>query len=181
MGLTILGLDPGTRVTGFGLVRADGSRLALVEGGILAAEAGAPLEVRLARIAAGLRGVLDAAAPDEAAMEDAFVRTDPRAALMIGHGRGALLAVLGEAGIPVRSYPPATVKRSVTGNGRASKEQVARMVQAILGTARAFPKDATDALAVAVAHAMGRKTQLLVDQEVEPGSVVRLPGVESRD
>jgi crossover junction endodeoxyribonuclease RuvC len=92
---------------------------------------------------------------------------DPRAALLIGQGRGALLAVLGEHGIPVRSYPPASVKRAVAGNGRAGKEQVSRMVAAILSVARLpGPLDATDALAVAVAHALGARTEAVVAQRV---------------
>jgi crossover junction endodeoxyribonuclease RuvC len=98
-------------------------------------------------------------------MEDAFVREDPRAALVVGQGRGALLAVLGEREIPVSSYPPASVKRAVAGNGRAPKEQVARMVAAILGIdGPRGPLDSTDALAVAIAHSLAAKSQLLIGQ-----------------
>ena len=88
-------------------------------------------------------------------MEDVFVDADPRSALKIGFGRGAILSVLGAAEIAVASYPPATVKKAVTGNGRADKSQVARMVAAILGLPAApEPADASDALAVAVTHAL---------------------------
>ncbi len=163
--MLILGVDPGTRVAGYGLVEAKGSRLMLVGMGVLTAPASAPVEERLAAIARGLRQVIEGRRPDAAAMEDAFVRVDPRAALLVGQGRGALLAVLGEWKIPVRSYPPATVKRSVAGNGRASKEQVARMVAAILGVGRLpGPLDATDALAVAIAHGLARPAQVLSEQ-----------------
>jgi crossover junction endodeoxyribonuclease RuvC len=165
--MLILGLDPGTRVAGFGLVEAKGSKLRLVGMGVLEAPSSAPVEERLAAIARGLREVVEGNRPDAAAMEDAFVRVDPRAALLVGQGRGALLAVLGERRIPVRSYPPATVKRSVAGNGRASKEQVARMVAAILGVGKLpGPLDATDALAVAIAHGLSRTAQMLAENRL---------------
>jgi crossover junction endodeoxyribonuclease RuvC len=157
--MLILGLDPGTRVVGYGLVEASGNRLRLVAAGVLTAPPADPVERRLARIAKGLAGILAKHPPDVAAMEDAFVRDDPRAALVVGQGRGALLAVLGEREIPVTSYPPATVKRAVAGNGRAPKEQVARMVAAILhADGPRGPLDATDALAVALTH--GLRTRL---------------------
>jgi crossover junction endodeoxyribonuclease RuvC len=106
--------------------------------------------------------------PAAAAVEDVFVKSDPRAALSIGHGRGAVLAVLGGHGIPVHDYPPASVKRSVAGNGRAGKEQVARMVGILLGAdVGAIPRDATDALAVAIAHALAARTQAIVGEEVK--------------
>jgi len=153
--MLILGLDPGTRLVGYGLVESSGSRLRLVAAGVLRAPAALPIEQRLARIAKGLAQVVQDHRPKVAAMEDAFVRDDPRAALLVGEGRGALLAVLGEHGIPVRSYPPASVKRAVAGNGRAGKEQVARMVAAILrASGPPGPLDATDALAVAIAHSL---------------------------
>ncbi len=162
--MLILGLDPGTRVVGYGLVEALGPHLRLVATGVLSAPKSAPVEQRLAKIAKGLSRLVADHRPLVAAMEDAFVRDDPRAALVMGEGRGALLAVLGEHGIPVVSYPPASVKRSVAGNGRASKEQVSRMVGAILGAHGPLgPLDATDALAVAIAHSLSMKSQLLME------------------
>lgn len=163
--MLILGLDPGTRVVGYGLVEATGSRLRLVATGVLTAPAAAPVEQRLATIAKGLSRIVVDHRPGVAAMEDVFVRDDPRAALVVGQGRGALLAVLGEHGIPVRSYPPASVKRAVAGNGRAAKEQVSRMVAAILGARGPLgPLDATDALAVAIAHSLWMTSQLLTEK-----------------
>lgn len=163
--LVILGLDPGTRVVGFGVLRVEGTRMALLEAGVLRPPAGDPLERRLAGIAGRLREVLERHRPQEAAIEDVFVKADPRAALAIGHGRGALLAVLGEARIPIASYPPATVKRAVTGQGRAEKAQVARMVAGILGLTRLpQPLDATDAVAVALCHALRGSSQDLVSK-----------------
>ncbi len=161
--MLVLGLDPGTRVVGYGLVEALGSKLRLVGAGVLTAPGSDPVEQRLAKIAKGLALLVAEHRPGIAAMEDAFVRDDPRAALVVGQGRGALLAVLGEHGIAVRSYPPATVKRAVAGNGRAAKEQVSRMVAAILGANGPLgPLDATDALAVAITHSL--KSQTLVER-----------------
>jgi crossover junction endodeoxyribonuclease RuvC len=161
--MLILGLDPGTRVVGYGLVESLGSRLRLVVAGVFTAPPKEPVERRLARIARGLGDLIAERKPDVAAMEDTFVRDDPRAALVVGEGRGALLAVLGERGIAVHSYPPASVKRAVAGNGRAPKEQVARMVAAILGSdGPRGPLDSTDALAVAIAHSLAASARVPV-------------------
>lgn len=164
--MRVIGVDPGSRVVGFGVIDVEGSRLSLVEAGVIRADANAPLEERLAAVAAGLQEALGRCKPDCAAVEDVFVKVNPRAALSIGHARGALLAVLGEKKIPVGSHAPAAVKRSIAGNGKAAKPQVARMVGAILGTGREFPLDATDALAVAIAHALGRQAQLLAEKKL---------------
>lgn len=141
----------------------EGTRLRFLDAGTLVADRNAPLERRLATIAAGLRALCETWRPDAAAVEDVFVKADPRAALAVGHGRGALLAVLGEHGIAVHSYAPASIKRTLTGSGRATKERVATMVAKLLGTGE-LATDATDALAAAVAHAFAAKAQLLTDQ-----------------
>ena len=161
--MRIIGLDPGTRITGYGLVDSEGSRLSLVQAGTFPAPRGAPLEERLASISGQLREVLDEWQPEIAAVEDVFVKINPRAALSLGHARGALMSVLGDRGLAVASLAPASVKRAVAGNGRAGKEQVARMVGAILGTSQEFALDATDALAVAIARALSARAQLLTD------------------
>ena len=151
----IIGIDPGSRVVGFGIIEQHGAQMRAVAAGVVTAPAKLPIEQRLARITAGLREQLAEHRPDTAAMEDVFVDADPRSALKIGFGRGAILALLGEAGLAVASYPPATVKKAVTGNGRADKSQVGRMVAAILAlSAIPEPADATDALAVAITHAL---------------------------
>jgi len=153
--MLVLGIDPGTRVVGFGLVRVEGNRLLFVDAGVLRAPRNAPIEQRLAKIADDLSELVRRHAPDAAAVEDVFVKVDPQAALAVGLARGAILSVLGRARLEVASYPPASVKRSVAGNGRATKAQVARMVAAILGeNGLGEPMDATDALSVAIAHAL---------------------------
>lgn len=153
--MRILGIDPGTRVVGFGIIEQQGSRLHCVEAGALRVSEKLALPVRLARLSAGIRELVEKHEPASAALEDAFVARDPAAALKIGAGRGAILAALGEADLTVASYPPATIKKAVAGNGRAAKEQVARMVSAVLGlSGPPEPLDATDALAVAITHAL---------------------------
>lgn len=142
-----------------------GSRLTFVDAGVLNAGRKDPLERRLADISAAFRVVVERFRPAEAAVEDIFVKLNPRSALAIGHARGALLSVLGGCGVAVHSHPPASVKRSVAGNGRAGKEQVARMVGVILGLQPGLALDATDALAVAIAHALGLKTRQLVAED----------------
>ncbi len=132
---------------------------------MLRAPPGAPLEIRLSTLAAGLRTLLSEFMPASAAVEDVFVKADPKAALAVGHGRGALLAVLGEAKIPVTPYPPATVKLAVAGSGKAAKEQVARMVSVILGVSPlAGGRDATDALAIAITLALRSTRQHMMPQ-----------------
>jgi len=158
----IIGIDPGTRVVGYGIIDCVGSKLTCVDVGVVSVSAKLPLEQRLARIGASLQAVIARHRPTTAAMEDVFVANDPRAALKVGMGRGAILAVLGSAELSVAAYPPATIKRAVGGNGRAAKEQVGRMVTAILGLSEPpQPLDASDALAVAITHALRARSNAL--------------------
>ncbi len=159
--MRILGLDPGSRVCGYGVIDEQSGELSYVECGLLTARGGHrtddPMEVRLGEIAHGLREVIDELAPDVVAIEDVFSHHNPRSALALAQARGMALAVVGLAGLSVASYPPAVVKKAVSGSGRADKDQVARMVQVLIGL-RSLPKaDATDALAIAIAH--GRATR----------------------
>lgn len=153
--MRILGIDPGSRVCGYGvidLVDARACALAYVECGILTAPEDRPMEERLGEIAKGLREVIGELAPQVVAMEDVFSHQNPRSALALAQARGMALAVVGLAGLSVASYPPASVKKMVSGSGRAGKDQVARMVQGLIGL-RSLPRaDATDALAVAITH-----------------------------
>jgi crossover junction endodeoxyribonuclease RuvC len=114
------------------------------------------MEKRLGEIARGLREVIAELAPEVVAVEDVFTHQNPRSALALAHARGMALAVIGLAGLKVCSYPPATVKKAVVGSGRADKDQIARMVQALIGLKSLPRADATDALAVAIAHSRNR-------------------------
>jgi crossover junction endodeoxyribonuclease RuvC len=145
----ILGIDP----AGYGVVDAAGRVLRCVECGVVAAAAELPLARRLAEILTGLLEVVAEHKPDVAAVEDIFHARNARSALALGQARGVALAAAAMAGVPVVAYPPALVKQAVTGRGRASKEQVGRMVRMLVGLKREPRADAADALAVAIAHA----------------------------
>jgi len=147
----VLGIDPGTRVVGWGVVEREGSRLRAVAWGALRARASDEVPERLRVLHEGVRGLLAEHRPDLVAIEDAFFGKGARAALALGEGRGAAMVAAALAGIPVRQYPPATVKKAVTGRGSAAKGQVGAMVRVLLGL-RAIPEpaDAADALAVAI-------------------------------
>lgn len=148
----ILGLDPGSRVCGYGVIDERGGELAYVECGILTAPEDRTMEQRLGELARGLREVIGELAPQIVAVEDVFSHQNVRSALALAQARGMVLAVVGLSGLAVASYAPALVKKSVSGSGRADKTQIARMVQALIGL-RSLPRaDATDALAVAITH-----------------------------
>jgi crossover junction endodeoxyribonuclease RuvC len=152
VGMRILGLDPGSRVCGYGVVDEDAGELRYIECGLLTAVATQSMEQRLGEIARGLSEVIAELRPAVVAVEDVFVHQNPRTALALAQARGMALAVIGLAGLVVASYPPASVKKAVAGSGRADKAQIARMVQALIGLKTLPRADATDALAVAITH-----------------------------
>jgi crossover junction endodeoxyribonuclease RuvC len=149
----ILGVDPGSRILGYGVVEIAGRDCRYVECGVLTGGRDPRMERRLGEIARGLQEVIAEMGPAEIALEDAFSHINPRSALALAQARGAVLAVAGMLDITVHSYAPAVVKKTVTGRGRATKEQMARMVQALVGLRRPPSADAADALAVALTHA----------------------------
>jgi crossover junction endodeoxyribonuclease RuvC len=151
--LRVLGVDPGTRLMGWGVVDAQGTRLTAVAAGVLRASPRDPIELRLAALAQGLRAVIAEHLPAEAALEEVFFGRDAQAAVRIGEGRGAALLVLAQAGLPVGHYANNVVKKAVTGRGRATKERVLAMLVRLLGIPAAPETlDASDALALAVCH-----------------------------
>lgn len=150
----ILGVDPGTAATGFGVVDAEGSRLRPVAFGCIRTDADTPLEERLGAIARAVDGLIDEHAPAALAVEGVYVGGNPRNALNVGQARGAVLAAAGLRGIPVAEYAVSEIKTAVCGYGRAEKGQVQRMVGAVLGMAEPpTPDHAADALAAAICHA----------------------------
>jgi len=151
--IRILGIDPGLRRTGWGLIEVVGNRLIYIACGSVATSDKVSLAERLVTIHDGLVKVVEEFAPDEAAVEATFVNKDANATLKLGQARGIALLAASEAGLPVVSYAPATVKRAVVGYGRAEKQQVQQMVKLLLGLAQPpTPHDAADALAVAICH-----------------------------
>lgn len=149
----ILGVDPGLNRCGWGVIRAAGVKLEYLACGVIAPDPHASLAERLCGVLRGLQEVAHAWRPDAGAVEETFVNANPRAALTLGQARGAALAALASAGLPVAEYAPASIKKAVTGGGRADKTQVAFMVRRLLPTAGAVSADAADALAVALTHA----------------------------
>ena len=153
--MKVLGIDPGTAACGYGIVQRSGDRLTAVDHGWWRSSAAERPEVRLRRIFDGVTSLIEAHAPDAVALEESYVGADARIALSVGQARGAVLVAGANAGLDCVEYPPATVKQSVCGYGRADKEQVGRMVKAILGLAEEpRPSHVADALAVAICHAL---------------------------
>lgn len=154
--ITILGIDPGLKVTGYGVIVADGSAHKAIGFGAIKPPTDAPLAERLLCIHEGLIDVIDRHKPREVAIED-FITGYTRSAVAIGEARAAATLAVARSALPVSFYKPAEVKQFVTSYGRGSKDQVAMMVQALLGLAEPpTPPDAADALAVAVCHALKR-------------------------
>ncbi len=149
--MIVLGIDPGTASTGFGVVECAGSRLRALEVGVIVTPPGLPPERRLADIHAGVGDLLDAHAPEAIAIEELYFGANVRTAFAVGQARGVVLLAAGQRGVPSRSYTPQQVKGAVCGHGRAGKDQVARMVARLLGLdAPPAPDHAADALAVAI-------------------------------
>jgi crossover junction endodeoxyribonuclease RuvC len=149
----VIGIDPGTHRCGYGIVVRRGNRFVHVAHGVARARTNDPLPQRLATIADELERAIGMYAPVSMGIEQAFFHRDAQAALQIGHARGVAMLLAARRGISVGEYAPASVKRAVVGNGKADKEQVSRMIQAILGLTEAPPLDASDALAIAICHA----------------------------
>lgn len=151
--LRILGLDPGLRFTGFGIIEADGNRLRHVVDGVIATDGEASVPERLKSLDAALCALIEEHAPDHAAVEETYVNRNATATLKLGYARGVALLAPARAGIPVAEYGAKRVKRSVVGTGSAEKDQVALMVRRLLPGAALRRADAADALAVAICHA----------------------------
>ncbi len=169
--MRILGLDPGSRYTGFGLIDRRGSRLEAVAQGRITLPAKAPLAQRLARLGREVNDLLQRYEPEVAVLEALFRGVNPRSLIVLAQARGALLATLATHGVEIREYSPAEVKTAVTGNGRADKQQVSRMVRLILGLGQeSLPADASDALAVAICFAQRFRLDRLEPRAALAGS-----------
>jgi crossover junction endodeoxyribonuclease RuvC len=152
--MLVLGIDPGTAVTGYGLVRVDREVLEPVAYGVVTTPAGDALAHRLQHLYRELRELIDTYRPTEGSVEELFFARNARTALSVGHARGVILLALDQAGLPIYEYTPLQVKQAITGYGRASKDQVQQMVRILLGLdAIPQPDDAADALAIAICHA----------------------------
>jgi crossover junction endodeoxyribonuclease RuvC len=151
----VIGIDPGTAACGYGIVHEREGRLRAIDHGWWKTPAGQRPELRLKTIFEAVDELIAAHAPDAVALEESYVGADARTALSVGQARGVVLVASARAGVACAEYPPAVVKQSVCGYGRADKQQVQKMVKAILGLREEpSPSHAADALAVAICHAL---------------------------
>jgi len=149
----ILGVDPGSRITGYGIIEADRGRLRFVSCGVIKTTVKYPLNHRLGEIFDGLNEVVQVHSPVVAAVEDVFLADNPRSALKLGQARGAAVVAAVQNGLQVYDYTPRTIKQAVSGYGQADKGQMQHMVRLLLGLSGTPSSDAADALAVAICHA----------------------------
>jgi crossover junction endodeoxyribonuclease RuvC len=149
----IIGVDPGSRVTGYGVIDADRGRLDFVACGVVKTTPDHPFAYRLNEIFEGLNEVIQLHRPVVAAIEEVFLASNPRSAIKLGHARGAAVIAVMQNGLTVHDYSPRAVKQAVAGYGQADKMQVQHMVRVLLGLTGKPSADAADALAVAICHA----------------------------
>ena len=154
----LLGIDPGSRVTGYGILDMDGPRNRYIASGCIQTDSGRPLPERLKTIFEGLTDVIRAHQPAEVAVEQVFMHRNPDSALKLGQARGAAICAVVMAGLPVSEYAPRAIKQAVVGSGAADKAQVQRMVALLLNLPEPPQADAADALAVAICHGHTRQT-----------------------
>lgn len=158
----ILGIDPGLRRTGWGVVTVEGSKLGFVACGTVTSDDKAALSERLKALHEGLAEVVRALSPDEAAIEETFVNKDAQATLKLGHARGVAMLACALGGLSVAEYAPNQVKKTIVGAGHAEKGQILAMVRVLLPKADPKGPDAADALAVALTHAQHRGMKALM-------------------
>jgi crossover junction endodeoxyribonuclease RuvC len=156
-----LGIDPGSRVTGYGIVEQAGGRIVRVDHGEIRIKKGEPFTRCLSRIFDELTEVIGRTKPDAVAIEDIFYGKNVKSLIKQGHVRGVALLAASRSGLPVHEYSPLEVKKAVVGYGRAEKQQVQVMIQAILRLGEMLPEDASDALAVAICHTNTKKEAVL--------------------
>jgi crossover junction endodeoxyribonuclease RuvC len=154
--IRIVGIDPGLRRTGWGIIQVEGTRLSYVADGTLTSDSALALAERLAQLHRGLTDVIAGFCPHEAAVEETFVNKDARATLKLGQARGVVLLVPATAGLPVAEYAPNMVKKTVVGAGHAQKGQIQAMVRLLLPACTPHSADSADALAIAICHAQHR-------------------------
>jgi len=159
--MRILGIDPGTGTTGYGIIDVEGNRLRHVDNGIVRTRSSEPLPLRLKAIYDGLTLILKEFSPEAVAIEQVFLAKNPRAALTLGHARGTAVIASVNLDLEVHEYSALQVKSAVVGYGHAAKQQVQHMVKALLNLPEVAQEDAADALAVAICHANSRTLRLV--------------------
>jgi crossover junction endodeoxyribonuclease RuvC len=157
----IIGLDPGLRRTGWGIIESDGTRLVYVASGVITSDGDDDLAYRLRELYEGIAGVLASYKPAEAAVEETFVNDNPRSTLKLGQARGMALLAPAMKSIPVAEYTPNLIKKTVVGAGHAEKHQIQAMIGFLLPKAKFDSADEADALAIAICHASHRQARQL--------------------
>jgi crossover junction endodeoxyribonuclease RuvC len=160
--IRIIGIDPGLRRTGWGIVESDGVRLVYVASGLITSDSEDDLAYRLRELYQGLCSVIALHKPQEAAVEETFVNKDARSTLKLGQARGMALLAPACAGLKVAEYPPNVIKKTVTGTGHGEKRQIQAMIGFLLPKARFESADEADALAIAVCHASHRASAVTI-------------------
>ena len=166
--MKVLGIDPGSRITGYGLIRKEGNRLLHLDNGAIFTDTAADFPGRLHRIYQGISEVIARYTPDAVAVENIFFANNVQSALKLGQARGAAIVAGVNAGLPVYEYTALQVKQAVVGHGQAAKEQVQQMVKALLNLPEIAQADASDALAVAICHANSAGLALLTAGKLPP-------------
>lgn len=154
----ILGLDPGSLRTGWGLIEAQGNHCRHIANGVIRLAPRDPLPIRLLALGNALEELVTQQQPTETVVEDLFVSRNLRTALVLGQARGVIFYVLAQRGLPPSAYAPAQIKQAITGAGRADKQQIGNGVRMLLALEDILPEDASDALAVAMTHAVARRS-----------------------
>ena len=175
--MRVLGIDPGLQITGYGLVEVQGARVGVAEAGVVRSDEETPLEERLRQIHRAVSNIIRELRPDVIAVEELYSHyRHPTTAILMGHARGVMFLAAAEAGVAVTSYSATRIKKALTGNGRASKEQVQRMIQSTLRLAEMpQPPDVADALAAALCHASSRAQAHLAPPRPAGRRARRLP------
>ncbi|MGH1350251.1 MAG: crossover junction endodeoxyribonuclease RuvC [Methyloligellaceae bacterium] len=169
--IRIIGIDPGLRNTGWGIIETDGVRLSYIDSGVIKADKDEELAFRLLEIYKGLCSILHSFAPHEAAVEQTFVNKDATATLKLGQARGIALLAPAEAGLRVAEYAPNAVKKTVVGSGHADKHQVSAMMSYLLPKAKPKVHDEVDALAIAITHAHHRQVSARVEEQLKKAAL----------
>jgi len=178
--IRIIGIDPGLRNLGWGVIECEGSRLTFVACGSVHSDAKLSLGERLRQLHDGLADVIAIHAPQEAAVEETFVNRDPQSALKLGQARGVAVLVPALAGLSVAEYAANSVKKTVVGAGHAEKAQIGMMVRVLLPKSDATSPDAADALAIAICHAQHRGSRAMMAELAEPPAKKARPRAFSR-
>ena len=160
--MRVIGIDPGTAITGWGVVEGDGNDLTMIAYGAITTPAGTPLPKRLQTIYRELTKILEEWQPESSAVEELFFSKNAKTALAVGHGRGAALLALANADLPIAEYKPLEIKQAISGYGGADKQQIQQMVKLLLSLDDIpRPDDAADALAVAICHLHSARLRML--------------------